>query len=67
MGRKSQNAFMKKKRQELKRKKKKEKKEKMEARKNQESSGKLEDMLAYVDEDGNLTDERPEVENKSKK
>ena len=57
---------MKKKRQELKLKKKKEKKEKMEARKNQESSGKLEDMLAYVDENGNLTDAPPEEEQKSK-
>lgn len=59
MGRKSQNAFMKKKRQDNKRKKKKEKKEKMEARKEQQSSGKLEDMMAYIDEDGNITDEPP--------
>lgn len=59
MGRKSQNAFMKKKREEIKRKKKKEKKEKMEARKEQQPSGKLEDMMAYIDKNGNITDEPP--------
>jgi|GEM_PF-6743622 len=54
MSRKNHNAFLKKQRAERKRKAKLEKKQKMEARKNQPSSGKLEDMMAYLDEDGNI-------------
>ena len=54
MSRKNHNAFLKKQRAERKRKAKLEKKQKMEERKNQPSSGKLEDMMAYLDEDGNI-------------
>jgi len=60
MGRKNQNTFIKKQKEEKKRKAKQEKKEKMEARKAQETSGKLEDMMAYVDKYGNITSEPPE-------
>ena len=74
MGRKNFNAYIKKQKAEKKRKKKKEKKEKLDARKNQETSSKLEDMMAYVDEFGNILsappeeqEEEKEKENKSKK
>ena len=60
MGRKNFNAFLKKQRAEKKRKKKEEKRKKMEARKDEDSSGVLEDMLAYVDEYGNIVEEPPE-------
>ena len=60
MGRKNQNAFIKRKKEEEKRKKKKEKQEKKEARKQEPTSSKLEDMLAYVDKDGNITNRPPE-------
>ncbi len=63
MGRKNQNAYIKKQKAEKKRKAKKEKLQKKEARKNQHSSGKLEDMMAYVDKDGNITTEPPEENN----
>ena len=53
----SQNSFMKKLKAEQKRKKKMEKFEKKMERKNQEKSGKLADMIAYVDADGNITNE----------
>ena len=33
-------------------------------KKNEETSGKLEDMIAYVDEFGNILDEPPEDTNK---
>lgn len=56
----SQNSFLKKVKAEKKRKKKKEKFEKKMEKKNQPSSGKLKDMLAYVDENGNITTENPE-------
>jgi len=64
MGRKNQNAFIKKQKEERKRKAKQEKKEKMEARKSQPTSSKLEDMMAYVDKYGNLTSEPPEDDEK---
>ena len=54
MGRKNFNAFLKKQKAEKKRKAKKEKRLKREARKEQPSSGNLEDMMAYVDEEGNI-------------
>ena len=60
MGR-SNNSFIKKLKAEKKKKKKREKREKMEERKKQPSSGKLEDMIAYVDEQGNITEEKPDV------
>lgn len=60
MGRKNQNAYIKKQKEEKKRKKKEQKRKKMEIRKNQDTSSDLKDMLAYVDEDGNLTSEPPD-------
>jgi len=60
MGRKNQNAYIKKQKEERKRKARQEKKQKKEARKSLETSGKLEDMMAYVDKDGNITSEPPE-------
>lgn len=60
----SQNSFIKKQKAEKKRKKK---QEKMEKRLNKESgSGELQDMIAYVDEFGNITSEPPEEEDTSK-
>ena len=60
MGRKNFNTFLKKQRAEKKRKKKEQKKEKMEARKNESTSSNLDDMIAYVDEEGNITSDPPE-------
>ncbi|MEM6522345.1 MAG: cold-shock protein [Bacteroidota bacterium] len=60
MGRKNQNAFIKKQKEELKRKKRAEKKELMEERRSQPKSGKLEDMMAYIDENGNIVSGTPE-------
>ena len=54
MSRKNFNAFIKKQKAEKKRKAKQEKKLRREARKNQPTSGNLEDMMAYLDEDGNI-------------
>jgi len=65
MGRKNFNAFIKKQKEEKKRKKNKEKREKKEARKNQEKGTSLEDMMAYVDKDGNITSEPPEENEKA--
>jgi hypothetical protein len=61
-------SFLKKQIERKKKKKKKEKAEKKLERKNQPTSGALEDMLAYVDADGNLTTEPPseEIENEPK-
>lgn len=58
----SQNSFIKKQKAEKKRKKQKEKFEKKLERKNNPSSGALEDMIAYVDEFGNITSTPPEEE-----
>ncbi|MDH5599264.1 MAG: cold-shock protein [Cyclobacteriaceae bacterium] len=60
MGRKNQNAFIKKQKEEKKRKKKEEKKQKKEVRKNQSAENTPEDMIAYIDKDGNITSEPPE-------
>lgn len=57
----SQNSFIKKKKAEEKRKKQVEKFAKRLDKKNHESSGKLEDMMAYVDENGNLSDTPPVI------
>jgi uncharacterized protein YaaR (DUF327 family) len=57
----SQNSFIKKKKAEEKKKKKNEKFEKRLEKKSTESSGKLEDMMAYVDENGNLSDTPPVI------
>ncbi|WP_297337800.1 cold-shock protein [Algoriphagus sp.] len=59
---KNQNTFIKKQKAELKKRKQKEKLEKKLARKEQPKSGELEDMLAYVDEFGNISETPPEPE-----
>lgn len=59
MGR-SNNSFIKKQKADKKAKRKKEKMEERLERKEQPSSGKLEDMIAYVDEFGNLSETPPE-------
>jgi len=59
MGR-SNNSFIKKQKADRKAKKRKEKFENRLERKGQETSGKLEDMIAYVDEFGNISDTPPE-------
>jgi len=58
----SQNSFIKKQKAEKKRKKRLEKIEKRHDKKNQETSGAMEDMMAYVDEFGNILDHPPEEE-----
>ncbi len=60
---KSNNAFIKKQK-ELQRKKKREDKEKKKAeRKQQAGDGSLESMMAYVDENGNITSTPPDKKN----
>jgi hypothetical protein len=59
---KNQNTFIKKQKAELKKRKKRDKQEKMAARKDQPKSGELDDMIAYVDEFGNISDTPPEPE-----
>lgn len=56
----SNNSFIKKQKANNKAKKRKEKLEERMERKDQPSSGKLEDMIAYVDEFGNISDTPPE-------
>ena len=65
----SSRSFLKRQIEQKKRKKKQQKAEKRLERKHQETSGALEDMLAYVDADGNITTEPPseEIEDKSTK
>ena len=60
MGRKNYNTFLKYQKQEKKRKKKLEKQKKKEDR--EHTSGSLQDMIAYVDEDGNIVDTPPDDE-----
>ena len=55
----SQNSFIKKKKAEAKKKKKQAKFEKRLEKKNQPKNGNLDDMMAYVDEFGNITSEPP--------
>lgn len=57
----SNNSFIKKQKADHKAKKRKEKLEERMERKDQPSSGKLEDMIAYVDEFGNICDTPPEM------
>ena len=59
MGR-SQTTFSKKEREKKKRQKQKAKAERREEKREQESSGKLDDMIAYVDEFGNIVDTPPD-------
>ncbi|AWW28742.1 cold-shock protein [Echinicola strongylocentroti] len=64
----SNNSFIKKQKADRKAKKKKEKLENRLEKKRHETSGKLEDMIAYVDEFGNISDTPPEPpEDKDKK
>lgn len=65
MGRKNQNAYIKKQKAERRRKKREEKKQKKEIRRSQATSGDLEEMTAYVDKYGNITSEPPEEDNKN--
>ncbi len=65
MGRKNYNTYIKKLKEEKKRKKKEEKRQKMEERKEQDTNTSFQDMIAYVDEFGNIVSEPPE-ENEEK-
>lgn len=56
----SQNSFMKLQRERKKKKKKQAKLQRKIEKKDHETSGKLDDMLAYVDEYGNITSSPPE-------
>lgn len=62
----SQNTFNKREKEKKRLQKRKEKQEKMKERKENESSGKLQDMMAYVDEYGNITDTPPDPDQKKK-
>ncbi len=68
MGR-SQNSFMKKQREKKKQKKKEEKMERKKERQENSTGGSLDEMIAYVDEFGNISDTPPEPpkEKKEKK
>jgi len=56
----SQNSFIKKQKAEKKRKKRLEKIQKKIEKKNQETDGSLDNMMAYLDEDGNIVNEPEE-------
>lgn len=56
---KSNNAFIKKQKEAMRKKKRLEKEEKKSERKKNSKGGELENMLAYVDEQGNLSTEPP--------
>ena len=62
MGR-NQNSFIKNQKADKKKKKRQEKLQRKIEKKEQETSGALNDMLAYVDEFGNILDAPPESEN----
>ena len=62
MGR-NQNSFIKNQKATKKKKKRQEKLQRKIEKKEQETSGSLDDMMAYVDEFGNILDEPPEEEN----
>lgn len=62
----SQETFSKKEKEKKRLRKRKEKQEKREERKAQASSGALEDMIAYVDENGNIVDTPPDPTKKKK-
>lgn len=63
----SQNSFIKNQKANKKRKKREEKMQRKIDKKDQDTSGKLEDMIAYVDEFGNILDEPPEDKPEKKK
>ena len=56
----SQNSFIKNQKAQKKKKKRQEKLERKIEKKEHETSGSLDDMIAYVDEFGNIVDEKPE-------
>lgn len=58
---KSNNAFLKKQRDDKRRKKKQDKEEKKKIRKENAPGGELENMMAYVDEFGNISNQPPEA------
>jgi cold shock CspA family protein len=60
------DSFSKKEKEKKKAQKRKEKAARKEARKNEDKSGKLEDMIAYVDENGNIVDTPPDETKKKK-
>lgn len=60
MGRKNYNAYIKKQKEEKKRKKREEKKKKKEERRSLASNSTPADMMAYIDQDGNIVSEPPE-------
>ena len=62
----SQNSFIKHQKEIKRQKKRAAKLQKKVDKKEQETSGKLEDMMAYVDEFGNILDEPPEVKEEKK-
>jgi len=62
----SQNSFIKNQKAIKKKKKRQEKLQKKIDKKEQETSGKLDDMIAYVDEFGNIMDEPPEAPKEKK-
>jgi molecular chaperone DnaK (HSP70) len=57
------NQFIKRQKEEKRRKKKQEKEQRKEERRQNSPGGSLESMLAYVDENGNITTEPPEKRN----
>lgn len=63
----SQNSFLKKQREKLRQKKKEAKQERKIERKENSQGGDLENMIAYVDEFGNLSDTPPEPPKPTKK
>lgn len=62
----SQETFSKKEKEKKKLKKKKEKQQKREERKANSDGGGLDNMIAYVDQDGNITDTPPEEQKRTK-
>lgn len=63
---KSQQSFNKKEREKKRQKKRKEKLKRKDERKENKETGKLDDMIAYVDEAGNITDTPPDPNQKRK-
>lgn len=63
----SQNTFNKREKEKKRLQKRKEKQEKMQERKANATSGELKDMMAYVDENGNISDTPPDPDAKPKK
>jgi cold shock CspA family protein len=61
---KSQETYSKKEKEKKRKKKKKEKDEKRQERKSQATPGTLDNMMAYIDEHGNISDTPPDPENK---